>query len=135
MNLSDAERKSVQTFNSFCAEHFVLTNDLYSHAKEVAEANDERPPFNAIVALQSFSDEEVTAQDAKQMLRKSLIQTEQDICREYLELYDAYGHSDIRVKYARGVVIALAGNMFYSATCRRYGKYAQKDDGDVFDEW
>lgn len=123
LHLSDHERKSLKLFNAACAEHFVFTNDLYSYAKEVAEAGAGKVPSNAVSVLQGSS--AVSPAEAKKMVRESIWDAEQEIYNQYTALLNAHGDGDVRTRYARGAVIALAGNMFYSATCARYARYVE----------
>ena len=127
LHLSDHERESLKLFNAACAEHLVFTNDLYSYAKEVAEAEGGELPSNAVSVavsvLQGSSD--VPTDDAKEMVRESIWEAEQEIYNQYTALLNSHGDNDIRTRYARGAVIALAGTMFYSATCARYARYVE----------
>lgn len=63
---------------------------------------------------------EMTLDAAKTIVRQLIWKTEQAIHGEYMALLKAHGEEDPRLRYAQSVIIALAGNMFYSATCGRY---------------
>lgn len=62
---------------------------------------------------------------AKDVLRQVIWKIEQQIHDEYMALLDSYGEHNPRLQYAQGVIIALAGNMYYSATCRRYASVVE----------
>lgn len=110
-------------FNDACAEHFILTNDLYSYARHLANTESETTPSNVVFALQKSG--EMSPDEAKTMVRENIWETEQDIYNRYTALLNEYGDRDIRTTYARGVIIALAGNMFHSATCARNAKHVE----------
>lgn len=123
LRLSDDEKSSVGSFAVTCAKHFALTNDLYSYAKEVAEADDGIASSNTVGLIQEQTGK--TADFAKSIVRQVIWKTETQIHHEYLALLNAYGEDDVRLKYAQSLVLALAGNMFYSATCQRYARVVE----------
>lgn len=120
LRLSDDERKSLGPFTTACAKHFALTNDLYSYEKEAAEAEDGIASSNTVGLIQEQTGK--TAGFAKTIIRQVIWKTEAQIHDEYMTLLNAYGKEDVRLRYAQSLVLALAGNMFYSATCQRYAR-------------
>ncbi|RJE20595.1 hypothetical protein PHISCL_07058 [Aspergillus sclerotialis] len=120
LRLSDDEKNSVGPFTVACAKQFALTNDLYSYEKEVAEAEDGEASSNTVGLIQEQTGK--AADFAKSIVRQVIWNTETQIHDEYLALLNAYGAEDVRLKYAQSLVLALAGNMFYSATCQRYAR-------------
>lgn len=137
IHLSEGERESLEQFTTPCAKHFALTNDLYSHAKEAVEMKKGKWSANTVSMLEGQNGMSLDA--AKGAVRQVIWKIEGQIYGEYKALLDSYGEDDPRVRYAQGVVIALTGNIFYSATCRRYASAVEGseligDGGIVFVE-
>ena len=103
----------------------LLTNDLYSYAKEViAEAGGGEKMFNAVrVVKQSMGVDDGVA---KRMVRMVIVNLEGRMDGEYTRLERGHGIiSEAGLRYARAMIIAAAGNMFFSATCGRYARVVE----------
>lgn len=115
-----------------CARHFTLTHDLYSYA---SVAQDEKAP-NVVHALQALAGQ--SPESAKASVRQAIWDTERQIYDRYADLVAQYDDSDVLVRYSQRLIIALAGNVFYSATSPRYGQYVEgaqvPENQDFFDE-
>ncbi|PWY77813.1 terpenoid synthase [Aspergillus eucalypticola CBS 122712] len=116
-SLTDVQ--SIGYLKSLCAKHLLLTNDLYSYAKEVASGDTGLNAVQVVQDLMGGSDS-----SAKMMVRIMLRDLERQMDEEYTRLITT-GSTNItetQLKHARAMIIAVAGNMFFSATCDRYAR-------------
>ncbi|RHZ56402.1 uncharacterized protein CDV56_100600 [Aspergillus thermomutatus] len=121
ISITDQDEQALERLSSLCAKHFALANDLYSHPKEViAEKEHGEPLLNAVRVLQDLIG--VSSSLAKSILRSIILDTERQMSEEYESLLNAKSTTATQLVYARGLIIAVAGNMFYSATSYRYAK-------------
>jgi hypothetical protein len=98
-----------------------LTNDLYSYAKEViAEKENGEPLLNAVKVVEDLLN--VSSSSAKSILRGVILDTERQMGEEYESLLNTKSTTATQLVYARGLIIAVAGNMFFSATSSRYAR-------------
>ncbi|KAF9886370.1 hypothetical protein FE257_011515 [Aspergillus nanangensis] len=117
VHLSQAYVHALYHLQSLCAKHFLLTNDLYSYAKEaVAEQTNGKPLFNAVRVVQDLMC--VSVPSAKAILRYAIRDMEQSIGQEYKRLVETKPNPS-QLVFARGLVAAIAGNIFFSATSGR----------------
>lgn len=116
---SPTDLQSVSYLKSLCAKHLLLTNDLYSYAKEVASGD---AGLNAVRVVQDLMG--VSDSSAKMMIRFMLRDLERQMDEEYTRLLtsSSMNVNDVQLKHARAMIIAVAGNMFFSATCDRYAR-------------
>ncbi|RAH53070.1 terpenoid synthase [Aspergillus piperis CBS 112811] len=116
---SPTDLRSVSYLKSLCAKHLLLTNDLYSYAKEVASGD---TGLNAVRVVQDLIGG--SASSAKMMVRLMLRDVERQMNEEYTRLITTSSTNidETQLKYARAMIIAVAGNMFFSATCDRYAR-------------
>lgn len=114
-----ADLRSVSYLKSLCAKHLLLTNDLYSYAKEVASGD---TGLNAVRVVQDLMG--VSDSSAKMMVRLILRDVERQMDEEYTRLLNnsSTNIDETQLKHARAMIIAVAGNMFFSATCDRYAR-------------
>lgn len=66
----------------------------------------------------------VSSSPAKQILRNVIWEVEHRIHKEYEHLHQKAASASQMV-YARGLIAAIAGNMYYSATSARYARVVQ----------
>ncbi|PYH34809.1 uncharacterized protein BO87DRAFT_415571 [Aspergillus neoniger CBS 115656] len=117
---SPMDLQSISYLKSLCAKHLLLTNDLYSYAKEIASGDTGLNAVRVVQDLMGCSDS-----SAKMMVRLMLRDLERQMDEEYTRLTTT-GSTNIdetQLKHARAMIIAVAGNMFFSATCDRYLGY------------
>ncbi|KAI2873813.1 hypothetical protein CBS11852_10728 [Aspergillus niger] len=116
---SPTDLQSVSYLKSLCAKHLLLTNDLYSYAKEVASGD---AGLNAVRVVQDLMG--VSDSSAKMMIRFMLRDLERQMDEEYTRLLTSSSTNvnEVQLKHARAMIIAVAGNMFFSATCDRYAR-------------
>ncbi|GIK07761.1 hypothetical protein Aspvir_003429 [Aspergillus viridinutans] len=115
------DEQALERLSPLCAKHYALTNDLYSYAKEViAEKEHGEPLLNAVKVVQDLTN--VSSSLAKSILRGIILDTERQMGEEYESLRNAKSTTTTQLVYARGLIIAVAGNMFFSATSSRYAK-------------
>ncbi|PWY93882.1 terpenoid synthase [Aspergillus sclerotioniger CBS 115572] len=121
---SPKEREKIRVLEDLCARHMLLTNDLYSYAKEViAEAGGGEKVLNAVrVVKESMG---VSDELAKRMVRMVIWDLEGRMDGEYIRLERGHGISEAGLRYARAMIVAAAGNMFFSATCGRYARVVE----------
>ncbi|RAL12891.1 uncharacterized protein BO97DRAFT_306113, partial [Aspergillus homomorphus CBS 101889] len=113
----DAQR--LKSLEALCARHLLLTNDLYSYAKEVrAEGNGGERVLNAVRVVRGLMGGDDVL--AKRMLRMVINDVEEKLSEECLRLELSGALSHAQRVYARAMVVAVAGNMFFSATSPRY---------------
>lgn len=121
ISVTEHDVQALARLSSACAKHFALSNDLYSYPKEViAEKENGEPLVNAVKVVQELMN--VSSSSAKSILRGIILDTERQIGEEYESLVNAKGTTLSQLVYARGLIIAVAGNMFFSATSYRYAK-------------
>ncbi|RLL94349.1 hypothetical protein CFD26_100604 [Aspergillus turcosus] len=121
ISITDQDEQALERLSSLCAKHFALSNDLYSYPKEViAEKEHGEPLLNAVKVVQDLMN--VSASLAKSILRGIILDTERQIGEEYESLLNEKSTTTTQLVYARGLIIAVAGNMFFSATSSRYAK-------------
>ncbi|KAF7128394.1 hypothetical protein CNMCM5793_003124 [Aspergillus hiratsukae] len=121
ISLTDQDEQALERLSSLCAKHFALSNDLYSYPKEViAEKEHGEPLLNAVKVVQDLMN--VSSSLAKSILRGIILDTERQLGEEYESLLNEKSTTTTQLVYARGLVIALAGNMFFSATSSRYAR-------------
>lgn len=120
--LSETDLEAVARLRSLCEKHFLLTNDLYSYAKEaIAEQAHGDPVLNAVRVVQRFMNTSVALATA--IVRQVIRDVENQMNDEYEHL--AQGATNPQLTYAQGLITAVAGNMFFSATCPRYARAVQ----------
>ncbi|KAG2025232.1 hypothetical protein GB937_002993 [Aspergillus fischeri] len=121
ISVTDRDEQALERLSSACAKHCALSNDLYSYPKEViAEKENGEPLLNAVKVVRDLMN--VSSSSAKSILRGIILDTERQIGEEYESLVNAKGTTSSQLVYARGLIIAVAGNMFFSATSYRYAK-------------
>ncbi|KAE8353104.1 terpenoid synthase [Aspergillus coremiiformis] len=119
VSLSEADIQAIAHLQSLCEKHFLLTNDLYSYAKEaIAEQKHGDPVLNVVRVVQHLMNTSVTA--AKAIVRQIIWDVEHQMHHEYAHL--AQNASKSQLTYVQGLIVAVAGNMFFSATCARYAQ-------------
>ncbi|GKZ29490.1 terpene cyclase [Aspergillus brasiliensis] len=113
--------QSVSYLKSLCARHLLMTNDLYSYAKEVASGD---AGLNAVRVVQDLMG--VSDSSAKMMVRGILRDLEGQMDEEYIRLTlltkSNRTVNEVQLRHARAMIVAVAGNMFFSATCDRYAR-------------
>ncbi|PYH72777.1 uncharacterized protein BO88DRAFT_358710 [Aspergillus vadensis CBS 113365] len=116
---SPADLRSINYLKSLCAKHLLLTNDLYSYAKEVASGDAGLNAVRVVQDLMGGSDS-----SAKMMVRLMLRDLEGQMDEEYTRLVttNSTNIDETQLNHARAMIIAAAGNMFFSATCDRYAR-------------
>ncbi|GLB21871.1 terpene cyclase [Aspergillus tubingensis] len=117
---SPMDLQSISYLKSLCAKHLLLTNDLYSYAKEVASGDTGLNAVRVVQDLMGCSDS-----SAKMMVRLMLRDVERQMDEEYTRLdttSSTNSVNDAQLKHARAMIIAVAGNMYFSATCDRYAR-------------
>ncbi|GLA44307.1 terpene cyclase [Aspergillus niger] len=116
---SPTNLQCVSHLKSLCAKHLLLTNDLYSYAKEVASGD---AGLNAVRVVQDLMG--VSDSSAKMMIRLMLRDLERQMDEEYTRLLTSSSTNvnEVQLKHVRAMIIAVAGNMFFSATCDRYAR-------------
>ncbi|KAF7161024.1 hypothetical protein CNMCM5623_006701 [Aspergillus felis] len=121
ISVTDQDEQALERLSSLCAKHFALTNDLYSYAKEVvAEKEHGEPLLNAVKVVEDLLN--VSSSSAKSILRGVILDTERQLGKEYESLLNTKSTTITQLVYARGLIIAVAGNIFFSATSSRYAK-------------
>ncbi|KAB8225730.1 isoprenoid synthase domain-containing protein [Aspergillus novoparasiticus] len=122
ITLSDTDVEAVEHFRSLCEKHFLLTNDLYSYAKEaIAEQEHGVSVLNAVRVVQRLMN---TSEDsAKAIVRQVIWDVERQMNEEYERLLQDAPKSQLI--YAQGLIVCVAGNMFFSATCARYARVVE----------
>ncbi|PKX93410.1 uncharacterized protein P174DRAFT_443286 [Aspergillus novofumigatus IBT 16806] len=121
ISVTDHDEQALERLSSLCAKHCALSNDLYSYPKEViAEKENGETLLNAVKVVQGLMN--VSSSLAKTILRGIILDTERQIGEEYESLVNAKCTTTSQLVYARGLIIAVAGNMFFSATSYRYAK-------------
>ncbi|PYH49755.1 uncharacterized protein BP01DRAFT_412653 [Aspergillus saccharolyticus JOP 1030-1] len=118
---SGEESQELEPLKALCAKHLLLTNDLYSYAKEVrAEAEGGEVVLNAVRVLRGLIGGGCDDALARRLLRLVIRDLEERMSAECLRV-EQLGHlSEMQMVYARAVIVAVAGNMFFSATSPRY---------------
>ncbi|GKZ23183.1 terpene cyclase [Aspergillus brasiliensis] len=118
---SPIDLQSISYLKSLCAKHLLLTNDLYSYAKEVASGD---AGLNAVRVMQDLMG--VSDSSAKMMVRGMLRDLEGQMDEEYTRLLLLMKSNrtvnEAQLRHARAMIVAVAGNMFFSATCDRYAR-------------
>ncbi|GLA69286.1 terpene cyclase [Aspergillus tubingensis] len=117
---SPMDLQSISYLKSLCAKHLLLTNDMYSYAKEIASGDTGLNAVRVVQDLMGCSDS-----CAKMMVRLMLRDLERQMDEEYTRLITTSSTNsvnDSQLKHARAMIIAVAGNMFFSATCDRYAR-------------
>ncbi|OGM44743.1 hypothetical protein ABOM_007409 [Aspergillus bombycis] len=119
VSFSDADFEAVARLRSLCERHFLLTNDLYSYAKEaVAEQKHGASVLNAVRVVQRLMN--ISEDSAKAIVRQLIWDVERQMNEEYERLLPGAPKSQLTC--ARGLIVSAAGNMFFSATCARYAR-------------
>jgi hypothetical protein len=130
ISIKDQDEQALERLSSLCANHFALVNDLYSYPKEViSEKEHGEPLLNAVKVVQDLMN--VSSPLAKSILRGIILDTERQLGKEYESLLNEKSRTTTQLVYAQGLIIALAGNMFFSATSPRY---ARAVDGSRLDK-
>ncbi|KAL4890163.1 isoprenoid synthase domain-containing protein [Aspergillus ambiguus] len=119
LQLSEQKNDTADSLRALCARHLLLTNDLYSYAKEArAEEQDGAKLFNAVCVVQQLTG--VSAPCATGIVRHILWDIERQISGEYGQLVRESSPSEsVR---ARVLIAAVSGNMYFSATSARYAR-------------
>ncbi|PYI20499.1 terpenoid synthase [Aspergillus violaceofuscus CBS 115571] len=114
--------RALERLKALCARHLLLTNDLYSYAKEVrAEAETGEVVLNAVRVVRGLmGGDEFDDALAARVLRVMIRDVEDRMSAECLRLEQSGVLSAAQLVYARAMVAAVAGNMFFSATSPRY---------------
>ncbi|PIG83452.1 hypothetical protein AARAC_010094 [Aspergillus arachidicola] len=122
ITVSDTDVEAVEHLRSLCEKHFLLTNDLYSYAKEaIAEQEHGVSVLNAVRVVQRLMN---TSEDsAKAIVRQVIWDVEHQMNEEYERLLQDAPKSQLT--YAQGLIVCVAGNMFFSATCARYARVVE----------
>ncbi|KAI9933032.1 hypothetical protein ASPWEDRAFT_166682 [Aspergillus wentii DTO 134E9] len=119
--LSETEIEPLKSAGNLYIAHFALTNDLYSYDKEARESAEHGSAVvNGVQVLQDLLC--VSPSTAKILLRTLLLDIEKRLYDEYEALVINKELNDNQLRYARGMIESLAGNIFYSATCFRYAR-------------
>lgn len=119
--ITDQDEQALERLSALCAKHFALSNDLYSYPKEViAEKEHGEPLLNAVKVVQDLMN--VSSSLAKSILHGIILDTERQMSEEYESLSNEKSTTTTQLVYARGLIIAVAGNMFFSATSSRYAR-------------
>ncbi|KAH8598469.1 isoprenoid synthase domain-containing protein [Bisporella sp. PMI_857] len=119
VNISASEIEPLAHLHRLYITHFSLTNDLYSYDKELREMEERGSALvNGIKVLQDLLS--VSPRAAKNILRAFLWDIEDQIHDAYKGLIDTGELNDKQLRFARGMIETLAGNIFYSSTTRRY---------------
>ncbi|RAK96933.1 uncharacterized protein BO80DRAFT_390640 [Aspergillus ibericus CBS 121593] len=118
---SPEEREELRVLKDLCVRHMLLTNDLYSYAKEVvAEKRGGERVLSAVRVIEQAMG--VSETSAKVTLRVVIRDLERKMNEEYVRLQRKEGINEAQLRYARAMIVAVAGNMFFSATCARYAR-------------
>ncbi|PYI36863.1 terpenoid synthase [Aspergillus indologenus CBS 114.80] len=114
--------RALERLKALCARHLLLTNDLYSYAKEVrAQAETGEVVLNAVRVVRGLmGGDEFDDALAARVLRVMIRDVEDRMSAECLRLEQSGVLSAAQLVYARAMVVAVAGNMFFSATSPRY---------------
>ncbi|KAE8322540.1 isoprenoid synthase domain-containing protein [Aspergillus sergii] len=122
ITLSNTDIEVVEHLRSLCEKHFLLTNDLYSYAKEsIAEQEHGVSVLNAVRVVQRLMN---TSEDSsKAIVRQVIWDVECQMNEEYERLLQDAPTSQLT--YAQGLIVCVAGNMFFSATCARYARVVE----------
>ncbi|KKK18234.1 hypothetical protein ARAM_002980 [Aspergillus rambellii] len=119
VHLPDHDSSLLRHLRTLCAKHFLLSNDLYSHKKEVlAEAKNGGPLLNAVRTVQELMS--TSASSAKVILRQVIHDIERQMNEAHGRLEESESVTESQLLYAQGLIVLTAGNMFFSATCFRY---------------
>ncbi|RAK73488.1 uncharacterized protein BO72DRAFT_451668 [Aspergillus fijiensis CBS 313.89] len=112
----------LERLKALCAKHLLLTNDLYSYAKEArAEAETGEVVLNAVRVVRGLmGGDDIDDALAARILRVMIRDVEDRMSAECLRLEKSGVLSEAQMVYARAMVVAVAGNMFFSATSPRY---------------
>ncbi|KAI1394194.1 terpenoid synthase [Hypoxylon trugodes] len=101
--------------------HLSLVNDLYSYEKEMcAERKKGDVVINAVRVLENLL--AISSREAKVILRGYIWNLEVEINEEYRQALYPYGSTGKEWRFVEGMMLAMAGNLFFSATCLRYAK-------------
>ncbi|PWY75457.1 terpenoid synthase [Aspergillus heteromorphus CBS 117.55] len=119
--LTPQDKQPLQSLESLCAKHLLLTNDLYSYPKE-AMAEPETV-LNAVQVIQDLMN--VSTSSATSILRLLIRDLEAQMDAEYTRLEQVQLPALPQLTYARAMIVAAAGNMFFSATCPRYARVVE----------
>ncbi|GAB1210701.1 hypothetical protein APSETT445_009497 [Aspergillus pseudonomiae] len=122
VSFSDTDFEAVARLRSLCEKHFLLTNDLYSYAKEaVAAQKHGTSVLNAVRVVQRLMN--ISEDSAKTSVRQLIWDVERQMNEEYQRLLP--GAPQSQLTYAQGLIVCVAGNMFFSATCARYARVVE----------
>ncbi|KAB8259706.1 isoprenoid synthase domain-containing protein [Aspergillus pseudonomiae] len=122
VSFSDTDFEAVARLRSLCEKHFLLTNDLYSYAKEaVAAQKHGTSVLNAVRVVQRLMN--ISEDSAKTSVRQLIWDLERQMNEEYQRLLP--GAPQSQLTYAQGLIVCVAGNMFFSATCARYARVVE----------
>ncbi|RMZ48228.1 hypothetical protein CA14_008577 [Aspergillus flavus] len=122
ITLSNTDIEAVEHLRSLCEKHFLLTNDLYSYAKEaIAEQEHGDSVLNAVRVVQRLMN--TSENSSKAIVRQVIWDVERQMNEEYERLLQDAPKSQLT--YAQGLIVCVAGNMFFSATCARYARVVE----------
>ncbi|QMW46981.1 hypothetical protein G4B11_010460 [Aspergillus flavus] len=122
ITLSNTDIEAVEHLRSLCEKHFLLTNDLYSYAKEaIAEQEHGDSVLNAVRVVQRLMN--TSENSSKAIVRQVIWDVERQMNEEYERLLQDAPKSQLT--YAQGLIVCAAGNMFFSATCARYARVVE----------
>ena len=115
-------------------KHIGLTADLYARGAIAKNPTRNAGSLNIALTLQSLTP--ISAEDARYQIREMIWTRETQIAEEYSALVEGFGE-DERVMYARRVIMACVGYMYYLATVRPYGmgeRQREEEGGEVGEE-
>ncbi|EAW13480.1 uncharacterized protein ACLA_055270 [Aspergillus clavatus NRRL 1] len=124
IDVTEEDEQVVERVKSLCAKHYALANDLYSYPKEAfAQQEHGEPLLNGVKVVQDLMN--VPPSSAMSILRWIILDLEREMSEEYERLSKAESTTHVQLIYARALIIAVAGNMFYSATSYRYARFIE----------
>ncbi|KAL2211183.1 terpenoid synthase [Sarocladium strictum] len=101
--------------------HSFMINDLYSYDKEVREKNSGCSVSNAVMTIQDILD--VSPLIAKSVLLNKIWDVEMMMEKFLIRWYTSHEASEQQLRFAQCLIQSAAGNVFFSATVKRYAEH------------
>ena len=121
VHLSEAEMKRFDPFISLYADHVSLTNDIWSFDKEMGKHDDDGGILINGVAVLDELLSVGSVRAAKVMTHDLILDVEDRLGRWYQDFCRSNStHNASEQRFVEGILINLAGHIFYSATISRY---------------
>ncbi|OJJ50676.1 hypothetical protein ASPZODRAFT_162617 [Penicilliopsis zonata CBS 506.65] len=122
-NLSNAQWNETDRLRALCSKHFALVNDLYSYRKEVEESRVHNTPLiNAVKVLETIRG--IAPSVAQAAVCDLIWEIEGQIETEATAVKQGgMIVSSAQQQFIGEIILAMAGNVFYSATCHRYARF------------